>query len=90
MKKRDLDKPLAILVPDFEWLKDNTDLTSEQIVFLKGYEKPFTILTDSDHLRVWINYVDEDNNEFINRDIYEQFAFRVVNNDTEKRLVKEN
>jgi hypothetical protein len=41
-------------------------------------------------LRLWINYIDEDNNEFLNRDIYETFAFRVVNNDIEKRLVKEN
>ena len=90
IKKRDLDKPLAILVPDFKWLEENTDLTSEQIDFLKEYNKPFTVLNDSDHLRVWINYIDDDNNEFINRDIYEQFAFRVVNNDTEKRLVKEN
>jgi len=40
---------------------------------------------------MWINYVDEENNlEFINRDIYEKIAFRVANNDTEKRLVKEN
>jgi tRNA A37 threonylcarbamoyladenosine synthetase subunit TsaC/SUA5/YrdC len=90
IKKRDLSKPLAILVPDYKWLEDNTSLTSEQVKFLKKYEKPFTILTDCDHLKIWINYVDEDNNEFINRDIYERFAFRVVNNDTEKRLVKEN
>jgi len=90
IKKRDLDKPLAILVPDFEWLEENTDLTIDQVNFLKEYDKPFTILTKSDSLRLWINYIDEDNNEFINRDIYEKFAFRVVNNDTEKRLVKEN
>jgi len=90
IKKRDLSKPLAILVPDFEWLEENTDLTLEQIEFLKKYEKPFTILTESSSLRLWINYIDEDNNEFINRDIYEVFAFRVANNDTEKRLLKEN
>jgi L-threonylcarbamoyladenylate synthase len=90
IKKRDLWKPLAILVSDFKWLEENTDLTSEQIDFLKEYKKPFTILTNSDHLKIWINYIDEDNNEFINRDIYKQFAFRIVNNDTEKRLVKEN
>jgi len=90
IKKRDFIKPLAILVPDFKWLKDNTNLTKQQIDFLKNYEKPFTILTDCDHLKVWINYIDEDSNEFRNRDIYELFAFRVANNDTEKRLIKEN
>ena len=90
IKKRNLDKPLAILVPDFKWLEENTDLNKEQITFLKEYSRPFTVLTDSDSLKIWINYIDEDNNEFLNRDIYEEFAFRVVNNDIEKKLVKEN
>ena len=90
IKKRDLWKPLAILVSNFEWLIDNTDLSNEQVRFLREYEKPFTVLTNCDHLKLWIDYIDEDNNEFINRDIYERFAFRVVNNDTERRLVKEN
>lgn len=90
IKKRDLWKPLAILVPDFEWLHENTDLNIEQIRFLRKYEKPFTILTESNSLRIWINYTDDDNNEFINRDIYKTFAFRVANNDTEKKLVKQN
>ena len=90
IKKRDLGKPLAILVPDFKWLEENTDLNKEQVLFLKDYEKPFTILSNSDSLKIWINYVDDDNNEFSNRDIYETFAFRVVNNDIERRLVKEN
>lgn len=90
IKKRDLNKPLAILVPDFKWLEENTDLNEQQIEFLKNYEKPFTILTNSDHLNLWINYIDEDNNEFINRDMYESFAFRIANNDIEKRLLKEN
>jgi len=90
IKKRDLNKPLAILVPDFEWLEENTDLNDEQIDFLKNYEKPFTVLTESSHLRLWINFIDEDNNEFINRDMYESFAFRVAHNDTQKRLLKEN
>jgi hypothetical protein len=78
------------LVPDFKWLEENTDLNEQQIEFLKNYEKPFTILTNSDHLNLWINYIDEDNNEFINRDMYESFAFRIANNDIEKRLLKEN
>lgn len=90
IKKRTPSKALAIIVPDFKWLEDNTDLTSEQIEFLKNYKNPFTILTNSDHLKLWINYIDDDRNEFENRDIYEQFAFRVAHNDTQKRLLKEN
>jgi tRNA A37 threonylcarbamoyladenosine synthetase subunit TsaC/SUA5/YrdC len=90
MKKRSLEKPLAVLVDNFKWLKDNTNLNSKQIDFLKNYDRPFTILTNSDHLRLWINYIDEDNNEFINKDIYKKFAFRVANNDVEKKLIKQN
>jgi hypothetical protein len=48
------------MVPDFEWLAQNTDLTLEQITFLKNYQKPFTILTDAMPIRVWINYVNEE------------------------------
>lgn len=90
IKKRSYDKPLAILVSDFKWLEENTSLTFEQIEFLKKYEKPFTILTDCTHLKVWVNYIDEDNNEFINRDKYEKFAFRVANNDIQKKLLKKH
>ena len=36
IKKRNPSKALAILIPDFKWLEDNTDLTSEQIEFLKN------------------------------------------------------
>ena len=90
IKKRELSKPLAILVDDFKWLKENTDLNLEQINFLKNYNKPFTILTESSPLRLWINYIDEDNNEFINRDIYKEFAFRVAHNDIQKKVLKEN
>lgn len=90
IKKRSFDKPLAILVPDFKWLKNNTSLTEEQIDFLKNYNKPFTIITDCSSLGLWINYIDEENNEFINRDIYKKFAFRVANNSIQDRLIKEN
>ncbi|MDD3144487.1 MAG: Sua5/YciO/YrdC/YwlC family protein [Candidatus Gracilibacteria bacterium] len=91
IKKRSLDKPLAILVPDFNWLEKNTELTKEQVNFLKTYNKPFTILTESPHVSVWINFVnDENGEEFLNRGVYEKFAFRVANNKTQDRLLKEN
>ena len=90
IKKRDLSKPLAIMVEDFNWLEKNTDLTTEQIQFLKEYKRPFTILTESDHLKLWMNYVNEDDNEeFPNRDIYEVFAFRVAHTDIQKKLIKQ-
>ncbi len=90
IKKRELSKPLAVMVKDFKWLEENTDLNNEQIQFLKNYKRPFTILTNSDHLKLWMNYIDEDNNEFINRDIYKSFAFRVAHNDIQEKLIKEN
>lgn len=90
IKKRNKDKPLSIMVPDFSWLEKNTDLTKEQINFLKNYEKPFTVLADSNHLKIWINFVNEETNEeFFNRDIYEKFAFRIANTQEQKSLLKE-
>lgn len=90
IKKRSFDKALAIMVLDFNWLEKNTPLTKEQIEFLKNYKRPFTVLTDCDNLKLWINYIDEDNNEFINRNIYKNFAFRVAHNSIQKKLIKEN
>jgi hypothetical protein len=78
------------LVPNFTWLEKNTDLTSAQIDFLKNYEKPFTVLANCSYLKIWLNFVNEENNEeFFNRDIYEKFAFRVANNETQKKILKE-
>lgn len=91
IKNRSYDKPLAVMVPNFEWLRDNTTLTNEQIDFLKKYPKPFTILTDSMPLRVWINFVNDENwEEFINRDLYKKIAIRVAHNKLQDRILKEN
>lgn len=91
IKKRNLDKPLAVLVESFEWLEENTDLNEEQVDFLRNYEKPFTVLTDCPNLKVWIKFVNDDNwEEFQNRDMYEKIAFRVAHNSFQKRLLKEN
>jgi L-threonylcarbamoyladenylate synthase len=46
IKKRELSKPLAIMVENFEWLEKNTILNKAQIQFLKEYKAPFTILTE--------------------------------------------
>lgn len=90
IKKRPGNKALSIMVPDFSWLEKNTPLTKQQINFLKNYKKAFTVLTDCNYLKMWLNFVDEEKNEeFFNRDIYEQFAFRVAHNETQKKLLKE-
>jgi hypothetical protein len=48
------------LVQDFNWLINNTNLTKEQVSFLMKYDKPFTILTDSDYVKIWLNHEDEE------------------------------
>ena len=89
IKKREYSKPLTIIIENFNWLEQNTDLTKEQIKFLKNYKKPFTILTNSDYVKIWLNYEDEEGG-FINKDVYKQIAFRVANNNIQKKLIKEN
>ena len=91
LKKRSYEKPLAIIVENFAWLEKYTDLTKEQVDFLKTYEKPFTILTSSDYTKIWIDFVDEETwEEFRNREVYEKIAFRVANNKIEKKLIKQD
>ena len=87
IKKRSYLKPLVIMVENFEWLKKNTNLNNEQIEFLKNYKKPFTILTNSNHLKTWLNYKDEET-AFVNKWEYKQVAFRVANNSVQKNLIK--
>jgi hypothetical protein len=61
------------LVSSFEWLEKYTSLNQEQINFLKKYEKPFTILTESSSTKIWLNFVDEETGEeFRNRAVYEK------------------
>jgi len=87
IKKRSFDKPLAIMVKDFYWLRENTNLTDEQVDFLERYEKPFTILTNSDPVELFLKYGDGDEEHFINKDIYEQVAFRVASQTIDEDLV---
>lgn len=87
IKKRSLDKPLTIMVDNFKWLKNNTDLNLEQIEFLKKYNKPFTILTNSDLINHWLNYEDEEG-FFQNREVYKKIAFRVAHTLEQKDLIK--
>lgn len=81
IKKRNFSKPLAILVIDFDWLEQNTILTHEQIEFLKNYEKPFTILTETRD-----DIIPKD---IPNKEIYKKAAFRVAHNFMHRSLIKD-
>jgi L-threonylcarbamoyladenylate synthase len=87
IKKRDWNKPLAIMVESFEWLEKYTPLEKEQIDFLKNYKKPFTILTNCSSIKHVLQYEDEEM-KFDNKEVYEKIAFRVAHNKTQKNLIK--
>ena len=87
IKKRRFEKPLAIMVKDFAWLKENTELTDEQVDFLRNYEKPFTVITNSTPVDLFIKFGDENEYHLINKDVYDRVAFRVANNDMQESLI---
>lgn len=88
IKKRDLSKPLAIMVLDFSWLEDNTSLTKEQVEFLKNYERPFTIMTDCPRIKMVLELEQEDFS-YENASQYKKIAFRVANTDLERKLISD-
>jgi len=87
IKKRDWSKPLAIMVENFDWLEKYTTLSTEQIEFLKNYEKPFTILTECNSIKHMLEFEDEEM-KFDNKEVYEKIAFRVAHNKEQKKLIK--
>lgn len=87
IKKRTLEKPLPIMVKDINWLKKNTTLTPEQIKFIQNYKRPYTILTNSPSISVWLNYETEKWEGFRNRELYKKIAIRVANNTAQKDLI---
>ncbi len=88
IKKRPFSKPLSIMVKNFDWLWENTSLVNEQIEFLKNYKHPFTILTKCLRIKMFLNLEQEDF-EYKNKEVYTQFAFRVANNEIQKKLIAE-
>ena len=82
IKNRDLDKPLALLIDSFEYLEENTILNKEQIDFLKAYEKPFTILSETKE--------DVIPKSITNKKIYKKVAFRVAHNFMQAKLIRLN
>lgn len=88
IKKRPLEKPLAIMIESFDWLLQNTTLNQEQINFLKNYKRPFTILTECPYMQMVINLEQEDF-EYQNKEFYKKIAFRVAHNEIQKKLIYE-
>ena len=74
------------MVEDFDWLSEHTTLTAEQIEFLEEYEKPFTVLTNSDRVKMYLDYDDPEDGDFLNSNVYEEIAFRVAHNNVQKKL----
>lgn len=82
LKSRKIDKPLSIMVKDFEYLEKNTNLNKKQILFLKEYNNPFTILCETKN-----NIIDSN---IINRKIYKKIAFRIAHNFIQRKLIHNN
>ena len=87
IKWRNSSKHLAIMIEDFDLLANF--LNSKQINFLKYYERPWTILIDKKNINfsnnVFTMYIH--NNEILQN--YDKIAFRVANNDIQKKLISE-
>lgn len=88
IKNRSYDKPLSIMIDSFSWLEKNTNLNKSQIEFLKNYNSPFTILTDCNIIKMILN-LEQDDFEYKNKNTYKKIAFRVANNDIQKKLIWE-
>jgi L-threonylcarbamoyladenylate synthase len=86
IKKRSFEKPLAIMVPDFEWLEENTYLTDEQIDFLRSYDSPFTILCECPAIQALLQF-DDDTHFYKNKDVYHKIAFRVAHTKAQEKLL---
>jgi hypothetical protein len=75
------------MVPDFEWLFENTPLTEEQLNFLSEYDRPFTVLTDCPRISMLLEYSD-DEMAYENKDQYKQIAFRVAHTQAQDQLLE--
>lgn len=84
LKKRSAEKPIAIMVPDFEWLEKYTVLTTEQIQVLKNYPKPFSVLTSSAYLQEQFEKIG-----IFNGEIYQHFSLRVAHTSAQQELINQ-
>lgn len=88
IKQRDKSKAIAIMVMDFDYFKENTDLNLNQIKFLEDYENPFTILIDRNKIfdTNLLNII----NWLSNSEIYKKIAFRVSHTFMHRDLIEKN
>jgi len=80
LKKRSFAKPLSVMVGSFQELETWSELSTEQIDFLKNYDSPFTVLACSHILN---------NISLSNFSAYKKVAFRVAHNDIQKELISD-
>lgn len=78
LKARDFSKPLAVLVPDFEYLKQHTIITPEQLAFVRNYPRPWSVLLET--------RTDILDGSLPNRDFYTKISFRVAHTDVQRDL----
>jgi tRNA A37 threonylcarbamoyladenosine synthetase subunit TsaC/SUA5/YrdC len=80
LKKRTFEKPLAIMVEDFEYLRRHTHISELQLNYLKKYPSPFTVLlgTKRDFILDTIP----------NKSLYRKTAFRVANLEQQRTLLR--
>lgn len=69
LKNRESNKPLSFAVKNFSDLKNIIILTNEQVVFLKKYKRPFTV--------VWELNPSFKLPQFLDKKIYSKIAVRV-------------
>ena len=86
IKKRSFLKALAILVLDFDWLYEHTNLTEQQVDFLQNYQKPFTILCQCPAIQTLLQFED-DKHFYKNKDVYEKIALRVCHTPEQTKLM---
>ncbi len=86
VKWRDFKKPLAIMINEFSILESL--LNKEQLDFLKNYHRPWTVLLKSDKLKLNFPLIKGDNSSIFPLKT-EYVAFRVANNDIQKKLIDE-
>lgn len=79
LKNRSLDKPLAIMVENIEFLKKHTHISDMQVHFLLEYKRPYTVL-----LSTKTNFISEN---IPNKSLYKKTAFRVANMQLQKNLL---
>lgn len=75
------------MVENLQWLEDNTDLNEEQIIDLKEYPHPFTIICQSSVIQALLQF-DDEKHFYKNKDVYEKIAFRVAHTSDQTKLLK--